>query len=424
MKRLIFFIPLLFLISFSSCLDNNNIKENTNPHIERFYFNEHTKISGIENVTFIVDTIAGLIYNEDSVSMNCDFSRVVPVVDAYETFKSISINDKSWNYVDTIDMNNPIKINTVAGNKKNKASYIVTINKHTVEPDSIIWTSSYINENNISSLNTFAYEGKIYLFLCNNNSETKIYTSNGDENYSLVSSTSEIALDFNKSIIYNGKCVASSNDSKSLFYIDITNFAAGFNEINLPEGAEIIDLWGVLNNKLYCTLKLDAPYYMSYNGAEWMDENCNMLEELTATGSAKINNDNTLYVISGELNGKLTNNVLATQDGNYWINTINQADTLIYEPIKNACVVDYYNYFYLLGGKNSNGETPTSHYSKNDGYSWEPLKSYQRPANGFTAKENMAACVLNEYIYIFNCSKTSKIESWRGKINRADFIKK
>ena len=422
MKKIIFFIPLLFLISFSSCLETNNIKENTNPHIEQFYFNEHKKISGIENVTFIVDTIAGIIYNEDSVSINCDFSRVVPVVDVYETLKSISINDKSWNYTDTINMNSPIKISTVAGNKKNKASYIVTINKHTVEPDSIIWTSSYINEYNISSINSFAHEGKIYLFLSNTNSEVKIYTSNGDENYTITSSTSDLALNFNKSIIYSGKCFASSQDNKSLFYIDLADIAAGFKEISLPQDAEIVDLWGVLNNKLYCTLTLDAPYYMSFNGTEWRAEECNMLNELTTQGSAKINNKNTLYIISGSLNGELTNNVMATQDGNYWINTINQADTLLYEPVKNACVVDYYNYFYLIGGKNSSGNTPTSYYSKNDGYSWDPLKSYQRPANGFTAKENMAACVSEDYIYVFNCSNTSRLEAWRGKINRADFI--
>ena len=78
MRKLLLFIPLLILTTFSSCLDTKGAKDNTNPHIERFYFNEHKNISGIENVTFIVDTIAGLIYNEDSVSLNCDFSKVVP----------------------------------------------------------------------------------------------------------------------------------------------------------------------------------------------------------------------------------------------------------------------------------------------------------------------------------------------------------
>ena len=141
-----------------------------------------------------------------------------------------------------------------------------------------------------------------------------------------------------------------------------------------------------------------------------------------AIGTAKINNDNTLYIISGSLNGELTNNVLATQDGNYWINTINQADTLLYKPVKDACVIDYYNYFYLLGGTTDEGKTPTSYYSRNDGFSWEPLKSYQRPANGFSQKENMAACKLNDYIIIFNCSNTSRLEVWKGRINRADFI--
>jgi hypothetical protein len=258
--------------------------------------------------------------------------------------------------------------------------------------------------------------------LSNSNSESKIYTSSGNKDYTLAYSTSEVSLNFNKSIIYNGKCFASSIDNKSLFYIDLADITSGYQEIKLPSGAEIIDLWGVLNNKLYCTLKSDAISYMSFDGSIWEEEACNMLNELTTEGSAKINNDNTLYIISGKLNGSLTNNVLATQDGNYWINTINQADTLLYEPVENACVVDYYNYFYLLGGKTSEGKTPTSYYSRNDGYSWESLKSYQRPVNNFTAKENMAACEMNDYIYVFNCTSTSRLEAWRGRINRADFI--
>ena len=419
-KFILLFIPLLLISTLSSCL-NDSVTSNTNPHIEDFYFDVHTHIVGLDNVVFTVDTITCEIYNEDSVSFNCDFSKVLPIVDTYESLGSISINDKKWNFLDSVNLNNPIKISTVSGNKKRKASYIVTINKHKIEPDSIIWQQSYINESNINSINSFSYNEKVYVFL-SNNSETKIYSSENDNTFTLIHSNSEIYANFNKSIIYNGKCFASSIDNKSLFYIDLSNTSAGFAQIELPENAEIIDIWGVLNNKLYCTLQANSPIYMSFNGTEWTEEACNMLEELTATGTAKINNNNTLYIISGKLNSELTNNVLATQDGNYWINTVNQTDTLQYEPVENACVVDYYNYFYLIGGTNKEGKIPTSYYSRNDGYSWETLKSYQRPTNGFSAKENMSACVLNDYIYIFNCSKNSRLEVWKGRINRADFI--
>ncbi len=422
MKKILFFITLLSIFSFTSCLNDENIAENTNPYIERFYFNEHDKISGIENITFIIDSIAGLIYNEDSASINCDFSKVVPVVDTYETLKSISINEKQWNYTDTIDMNNPITISTVSGNKKNKASYIVTINKHTVEPDSIIWSKTLINENNITSIKADSYKDNFYLLFSNNLGETKIYSSNNGINFTLLYNQVGFSLNFYKSIFHNEKCYVTSIDNKSLFYIDLSNISSGFTSITLPENSEIIDMWGVINDKLFATLYSDAPQYMSYNGTSWAEERCNMLNELTTIGSAKIHSNNSLFVISGSINENLTNNVLATQDGNYWINTINQSDTLQYEPVKNACVVDYYDYFYILGGTNNNGKTPTSFYSKNDGYSWNPLKSYQRPTKDFSPKENMAACELNNYIYIFNCSNTSNIEVWKGKINKVDFI--
>ncbi|MBR2369092.1 MAG: hypothetical protein IKA83_02940 [Paludibacteraceae bacterium] len=422
MKRLLlFYLPILLCLSISSCTEEN-ISSYTNPHIEEFYFNEHKRISGIEDVKFTIDTVACLIFNEDSISYGCDLSKLLPVPVSYESLNSIKVNDESWNYKDSIDMSSPITISTVAGNKKRSATYTVTLNKHKIEPDSIIWQESYINEYNITSINSCEYNKQIYVFINNDKSETKIYNSNTSDNFTLVHSSTDLEINFYKSIIHNGKCFATSSDNKSLYYLDLSDINSGFKLIELPENSEIIDLWGILSEKLFATLRSDSPKYMSFDGTEWKEEICNRLDELTTLGSAKINNSNTLFIISGSLNGNLTNNVLATQDGNYWINTINESDTLLYEPVENACVVDYYNYFYLCGGKNKEGKIATSYYSKNDGYSWLPLKSYQRPSNGFTPKEHMSASSLNDYIYIFNSNTDSNIEVWRGRINKADFI--
>lgn len=425
MKKILLFLPILFLLSIVSCVnDKTSTTYSTNPHIEEFYFNEHTKIAGIENVKFTIDTVACIIYNEDSISYDCDLSRVLPVPVSYESLNSIKVNGEKWNYKDTLDMTSPITISTISGNKKRSAEYTVTVNQHKIEPDSIIWVKSLIKESSISNINSNSYNNKVYIFFSNNSGESKIYASDNGIDFSLKLSVADLNLNFYKSIIHNEKCFVASNDNASLFYLDLSDINSGFKQITLPENAEIVDLWGVLNGKLFATLSTDSPIYMSFNGTEWVEENCNMLNELTALGSAKINNDNTLYIISGSLDGKLTNNVLATQDGNYWINTINQSDTLLYQPVKNACVVDYYDYFYICGGITKNNSIATSYYSRNDGYSWLPLKSYQRPANGFTPKENISSCTLEDYIYIFNCSNTSNIEVWKGKINRVDFIKK
>lgn len=420
MKKILIFIPLLLVTIFSAC-KKENVSSYTNPHIEKFYFDKHDKITGIEDIVFTVDTFTCQIYNEDSASYNCDFSRVLPVPDTYESLSSISINGKSWTYLDTIDMNSPITITTVAGNKKRTATYTVTLNKHTIEPDSIVWSQSSINENNINSLKSGVYNDNIYLFISNNKGETKVYNSNSN-NFALIYSQSELNLNFYKSIIQNEKCFVTSTDNKSLYYIDLSNITSGFSNIALPENSEIIDIWGIINNKLFATIKSDQPHYMSFDGTSWAEEECNMLNELTTLGSAKVSSSNSLFVISGSINGKLTNNVLSTQDGNYWINTINQSNTLLYKPVKNACVIDYYNYFYLIGGTTENGSIATSYYSKNDGYSWNTLKSYQRPNNGYTSKENISGCTFNDYIYIFNCSNTSNLEVWRGRINKTDFI--
>jgi hypothetical protein len=422
MKKLLYILLFLALI-LSSC-KKDKLKNYSNPHIYTFYFNKHDKIEGIEKIKFTIDTTTCIIYNKDSASFNCDFSRVLPVVNTFEPLSSISINGYGWSQVDSIDMRAPITINTVGGNQKRTATYTVILNQHKVEPDSIIWSRNSLNENNITSIKSSTYNDNIYLFFTNNSGETKIYSSNTGDNFAQIISLPDLNLNFNKAIIKNEKCFVASIDNKSLNFIDLSNITSGFSPIELPESSEIVDLWGIINNKLFATIKSDTPKYMSYDGTTWAEESCNMLDELSTIGSAKICDNNSLFVISGSINENLTNNVLATQDGNYWINTINQADTLLYEPVKNACVVDYYDYFYLLGGKNKNGTTPNCYYSKNDGYSWNTLKSYQRPAKDFTAKENMAACALKDYIYMFNCDNTSNIEIWKGRINKADFIKK
>lgn len=420
MKKLLYLL-LLALPLLCAC-NKERTTNYSNPHIEEFYFNEHKNITNIEYLHFVIDTTACLIYNIDSASYGCDFSRVLPVPVSYESLSSISVNGKSWNYKDTLDMTQPITINTVGGNKKRSASYTVTINKHKIEPDSIIWNKTNINEYNINSINSCSYNDFVYLFFSNSNGETKIYNAPIKGNFKQIYSNSELDLNFYKAILHNEKCFVTSTNNKALYYMDLSKIEDGFKKIEIPENLEIIDLWGVMRGKLFATLKSNTAKYMSFNGTNWLEEECNMLNELTTLGSAKINNDNTLFIISGRLNGQLTNNVLATQDGNYWINTINQSDTLLYEPVENACVVDYYSYFYLCGGKTQDKTIATSYYSKNDGYSWSPLKSFQRPANGFSSKENMSACEKDDYIYIFNCSKTSNIEVWCGRINKADFI--
>ena len=420
MKRLLF-IPLLLVLILSAC-KKNDISSYTNPHIERFYFNEHSKIKGIENLTFTIDTISGLIINKDSAAFNCNFSKVVPVVSTYETLSSIAINGITWNKSDTLDMRKPITITTVAGNKKRTATYTVKINKHTVEPDSIVWSESIINENNITSIKAESYNNKVYLFFTNNKGETKIYSASSEENFTQIYSQTDLDLNFSKSTVHNEKCFATSTDNKSLYYINLADIASGFSSIELPENSEIVDLWGIINGKLFATIKSDVLEYMSYDGNAWAKEDCNVLDELNTVGSAKICNNNSLFIISGNLNGNLTNNVLSTQDGNYWINTINQSDTLLYQPVQNACVIDYYDYFYLLGGTNQNGEIGKYYYSRNDGYTWQPLKSYQVPSGNFSCKENISGCSLGDYIYIANCSNSSNIEIWKGKINKADFI--
>lgn len=420
MKRLSF-ISLLLIILLSSC-NKDRITNYSNPHIEEFYFNEHKKITGIENIRFTIDTIACVIYNEDSASYNCDFSKVLPVPVSFESLSSISVNGEKWNYKDSLNMTKPITISTVGGNKKRTANYTVTLNKHKVEPDSIVWNKYILNEDNISSLNSCKHNNLVYIFFSNDHG-CNIYTSTYDAKFIKVYTNNELNLNFQKSIIHNGKCYASSHDNKSLYYIDLNDLNKGFTSISIPENTEIKDIWGILDKKLFISFTSSSSHvYMSYDGNKWTEEQCNMLDELNTIGSAKINNDNTLYIISGNLNGKLTNNVLSTQNGNYWINTINQSDTLLYEPVKNACVVDYYDYFYLCGGTTKDNTIAPSYYSKNDGYSWLPLKSYQRPSEGFSSKEIMSACTLDDYIFILNCTSTSNLEIWIGRINKADFI--
>ena len=56
----ILFIPFILLLILTSC-KKDSLKNYTNPQIESIYFNEHDKIENIEDLSFTVDTIAGII---------------------------------------------------------------------------------------------------------------------------------------------------------------------------------------------------------------------------------------------------------------------------------------------------------------------------------------------------------------------------
>ena len=87
----------------------------------------------------MVDTTNLIIFNTDSVAYDSNISQIVPVIVGYGSFSGITVNSITWNQTDSLDFRNPVSI-TVTAADKNIHTYNVVVNKHKVNPDSIVWT--------------------------------------------------------------------------------------------------------------------------------------------------------------------------------------------------------------------------------------------------------------------------------------------
>lgn len=413
---------LCFLTLLTSCLQNDVVLKSS-PHIKTFKFNSHTEVPSIERTVFTVDTINCLIYNEDSVTYGCNLTKLMPTLTYTGTPQKIKVNDVEWDGSDSIDFTNAVSMYILSQNKQNEATYTISVNQHTVNPDEIIWKNPITLTGNASSFKVVATDQTIYTFVYEPIADEytyTVYSLNGNSWTQVASFTSEYSI--TSLATFQDKIYATEQTGLTLLEWELDKWES---VANLSEG-KMTTLLGSINQALWIASQNNegATSLLFYNAEQISTSNKVALpNQFALNGATSLQTPYGLYLIGGEQDGVAQNCIVSTDNGYYWTNILNQSGKYSILPCYNAICAYYNHRLYVIGGLNSHQVVANNYYSDNNGYSWTEMPSYQQLPAAFTYKDGACAAVCNDNIYIFN-AQNHALQVWEGRIRKVDFIRK
>lgn len=429
-KRVTLFCGLAIIIStlFSACLTEPSTSEMA--HIQSFYFNKNDAAPDISNIAFTVDTTNLIIYNIDSVAYNSDISKIVPVVVGYGSISGITVNEISWNQKDSLDFSKDVSISITAADKKTSHTYNVVVNKHKLNPDSIVWTKTIeaiAQIENIKAAQAFYIENKLFYAIQSEN-HSDIYLADTESNWtSYISSPIEFKV---RSItVRENDIVMLTNDGDKMYSWNPTT--KEFEQLSAsPDGHQIKDLIGYINNTIWAiSIMNDINTILNYNNNEWSEISDPSIElsEFPVEASTKMQWNNRMPYLLGGINssGLLQNCVFSSDNGNYWTNLIKSPD-YGFGKRKNAAAIYIDNKIFIFGGNDGDKIIKTTYVSQDNGFSWQNALEYQNLPNTYTEREGLSA-IVDKQNYIWLIGGRDKNGSfctdvWKGRINKFDFI--
>lgn len=147
----------LFAVSIISCnkkTDEEDVIAVTSSTlaVKSFSLTPDSKVlPRLDSVFFSVDINHGVIYNADSLPKGTKVSRLIPVITFANSMSKVELafnkdnrTDTVVNYLtnpsDSIDFSKPVRLNVTAENGVDTYQYLIKVNVHEQNPDSLIWT--------------------------------------------------------------------------------------------------------------------------------------------------------------------------------------------------------------------------------------------------------------------------------------------
>lgn len=147
----------------------------------------------LDSVFFSIDLTSGVIFNADSLPKGTDVSRLIPSITFANTmtqadlifYKDDDTELTTVNYLtnptDTIDFSSPVRLDVTAQDGKNTFSYIIKVNVHEENPDTVVWNKMSKSPlpsrgANPVAQKTIMHEGTAYCIVMEANDEYTIST--------------------------------------------------------------------------------------------------------------------------------------------------------------------------------------------------------------------------------------------------------
>ena len=149
-------IILALFVTLVSCNSKSSDEDEivVNPSItaiKEFHLLENDSVlSDLDSVFFSIDLDRGLIFNADSLPKGTNISRLAVSITFVNSMQEANISFKKNNELDTvvnyltnpgdsIDFTSPVTLDVTAADGESKFSYILKVNVHEQDPDTLIW---------------------------------------------------------------------------------------------------------------------------------------------------------------------------------------------------------------------------------------------------------------------------------------------
>lgn len=163
----------------------------------------YTDTISYADVPFTIDQINRKIYNKDSLPKDVDITRVVASISADYAAVYYVKNDKDtiWTTADSLDFSKPVTFKVMTFNPTLNqfdfgAPYVVSVNVHKLNPDSLVW--KHFENNKFANGTTYARQKAVYtnetLYVFGETADGNVLANKASVERGNISSWTEITL--------------------------------------------------------------------------------------------------------------------------------------------------------------------------------------------------------------------------------------
>lgn len=373
-----------------------------------------------------IDQERKLIYNLDSLPMGTDTRKVTFA--AINSIGSLSIrslqsgSDTIFSIADSTDFSMPRTLTVHSPNGVSKVNYLVTINVHKQEADSMNWNKVAVAAEEIKELQntrSFAFDGDLYLFGQKEGaavllkSKADEYLNGGTAQWTVTALQQQVQP---QSIVrFNNDFYAVNADNQ------IITSADGSNWENVATTFKATTLVAAGSQQLFALH--EGKFYSSTDAMVWTADEMDAPEfapETMATGvhiASTVDKTFESIVVVGVNKGKNVvwkRNIDLTGAENYpWIFLPESQSSQYNIANTRQTTLNVYDGVTLMSGLTMDNQLAPLYLSRDNGRTW---KNNLVKTPKATAQDALAVCVDEDnFIWMF-CGKSGEI--WRGRLNR------
>lgn len=387
---------------------------------------------------FVIDQLAGRIYNPDSLPVGTDVSKVVVGITAdTQGIYLTSEKDTLWSEADSLNFETPLHFKVIAESGVFGRIYTAQINVHQQDPELMTWQKLSSNfSTDIREQKAVYANGRIHVF-----AEQKAQVAVTSMSTSDASQwTTPEAIDIPSKADYTS--VMAWNDQ--LYILASNELYVSSNGLNWTKVETTQKLARLLanihteyNHKMIAE-DLEGRYVESEDGIQWtcheaLPEGFPKGKSAFVAYPLETNSKMGRIVLLGDNQVKTdSTNVVWTQldSDKEWAELYPTNEAIACPKLENAALIHYNNRMYTFGGpcsgKNTTNAFDNLYESVDNGITWQTTSEKVAFPEEFTALYDDAdgnwsyAIDDNHFIWIM-WSRTGEV--WKGRINKLGFEK-